>query len=54
MMDVPKVLIVARDISVTSNVTCLKIDPNNNIFIVYIPHSQILCNLKEQTEIYLK
>ena len=41
-----------RDISVTSNATCLKIVPNNNIFFVHIPLWQGLCNQKERPEIY--
>ena len=40
------------DISVTSNTICLKIVPYNNIFFVYTPLWQVLCNLKEWPEIY--
>ena len=43
-----------RDISVTRNATCLKIVPNNNIFFVYTPLWQVLCNLKERPENYPK
>ena len=41
-----------RDISETSNATCLKIVPNTNTFFVYTPLWQVLCNSKERPEIY--
>ena len=41
-----------RDISVTSNTTCLKNVPNTNTFFFYTPLWQVLCNLKEPPEIY--
>ena len=41
-----------RDISATSNATCLNIVPNNSIVFVYTPLWQVLCNLKERPEIY--
>ena len=42
------------DISVTSNATCLKIVPHNNIFFVCTLLWHVLCNLKERLEIYPK
>ena len=39
-----------RDISVTSKATCLKIVLNNNIFFVYTPLYQALCNFNERPE----
>ena len=43
-----------RDISVTSNATCLKIVPNTNASFVYTPLWQVLCNLKEWPKIHPK
>ena len=39
-----------RDISVTSNATCLELVSNNNIFFFYAPPWQVLWNLKERPE----
>ena len=42
------------DISVSCDATCLKIVPHNNIFFVYTLPKHVLCNLKEQPDIYPK
>ena len=34
--------------------TCLKIVPNNSIVFVFTPLLQVICNLKEQPDIYPK
>ena len=42
------------DIYVTCDATCLKIVPHDNIFFVYTLLWHVLCDLKEQPEIYPK